>query len=151
MSGLLRCAWLGDHLPPEIRTSMNELDDVEERMKKSREMLENIEISIEWARLEMESVDDGTTTATTAAERATPATDRSKVDESITMRSLLFQRDPKWRTRIGTYSNTLDMLASNLDAVKSHSDVEVRERKKALSNEIVRLMNELDRLVGTIL
>jgi hypothetical protein len=149
MAGLLRYAWLGDHLPPEIRISMDELDDVEKRMHTSREELDNIETSIERARLE--SVDDGTTTATTTAARATPATDTSKdVDESITRRSFLFQQDPTLRTRIGMCSNTLDVLASTVDNVKSHSDTEVKKRKKASSDEIVRLMNELDRIVSTI-
>ncbi|KAL3769036.1 hypothetical protein ACHAW5_005152 [Stephanodiscus triporus] len=133
MSGLLRWVWLGDHLPPHIRRSMDDLDDVEKRMVESDEELEQIEISIERARLE--SVDGGTTNG----------------DDNESRRQSLFQQDPKLRTRIGLYSSTLDMLASSIDSVKSHSDDEVKRRKKALSNNIVELMNELDRMISIFL
>ena len=141
MSGLLRYAWLGDHLPPQIRQSMNDLDHAEKLMVESEEELEQIEILIERARLE--SVDDGST----ATAASSPAAGAAKDDES--RKQSLFQQDPKLRTRIGLYSNTLDKLASSVDSVKSHSDEEVKRRKKTLSNNIVELMNELDRMIST--
>lgn len=112
---------------------MDDLDDVEKRMVESDEELEQIEISIDRARLER--VDGGTTNK----------------DNDESRRQSLFQQDPKLRTRIGLYSNTLDKLASSIDSVKSHSDDEVKRRKKALSNNIVELMNELDRMISIFL
>ncbi len=137
---------MGDHLPPEIRISMNDLDDVERRMDKSQEELETIEISIESARLE--SLDDGTTMDTAGA--CGLATDASKDVHESMERSILFQQDPTLRTRIGLLSYTLDTLASTIDSVESHSDEEVKKRKKALSNKIVEMMNELDRMISTL-
>jgi hypothetical protein len=141
MTGLLRYAWLGDHLPPQIRQSMNDLDHAEKRIVESEKELEKIEISIERARLE--SVDDGST----ATAGTSPAAGAAKDDES--RKQSLFQQDPILRTKIGLYSNNLDKIASSIDSVKSHSDEEVKRRKKTLSNNIVELMNELDRMIST--
>mmetsp|Transcript_23961 Transcript_23961/g.42886 ORF Transcript_23961/g.42886 Transcript_23961/m.42886 type:complete len:188 (-) Transcript_23961:8-571(-) len=136
MQGLLQLLWIGDFLPPNLRQSMDELDKVEERMGSSEEQLEHIEILVERARLE--SVDGSTL----------PAKDDVTSDE-LELKSQLFQQNPKLRTRIGIFSNKLDTLAAIIDSVKSHSDEEVKQRKKQLINRIVELMNELDRMIAS--
>jgi hypothetical protein len=57
--------------------------------------------------------------------------------------------DPKYRTRIALYSNTLDTLASSIDSIMTYNDDDVKRRKKLLSNTIVRLMDDLDKLLSS--
>jgi hypothetical protein len=57
--------------------------------------------------------------------------------------------DPKYRTRIALYSNTLDTLASSIDSILSYNDDDVKRRKKLLSNTIVMLMDDLDKLLSS--
>mmetsp|Transcript_3704 Transcript_3704/g.8107 ORF Transcript_3704/g.8107 Transcript_3704/m.8107 type:complete len:191 (-) Transcript_3704:113-685(-) len=139
MPGLLRLVWVGDCLPPHLRQSMDDLDKVEDRMCKSEDQLEQIEILVERARLE--SV-DGSSSATSQ----TPAADVNS-DE---LKAQLFQQNPELRTRIGIFSNKLDTLAAIIDSIKSHSDEEVKRRKKQYSNRIVELMDELDRMIASL-
>jgi len=125
-------AWQGDFLPPQLRNSMDELDKIEERMGKSEEQLEQIDILVEKARLDsVDFVDD----------------DDVNQEE---LKTFLFQQNPDLRTRIGIFSNKLDTLAAMIDAIESNSDDEVKQRKKQLSNKIVELMNELDNMLGSL-
>ena len=144
--GLLRFIWVGDYLTPKLRQSMDKLDQVERRITKSDEQLEQIDILIERTRLE--SVDAGSTTTTKSN-----ATSKSDEGEKITQEELtnrLFQQYPKLRTKIGIFSNKLDTLAACIDDIKSHSDDEVKARKKYLSNRIVELMNGLDGMIASL-
>lgn len=135
IKGLLRLLWVGDHLPPHLRMSMDELDKVEKRMDTSEEQIAQIEILVEKARLD--SVD------------SVPSSAEEQLDTDE-LRTVLFQQYPELRTRIAIFSNKLDTLAAILDSVQSHSDEEVKLRKKQLSNRIVVVMNELDRLVASL-
>ena len=154
--GLLRYIWVGDYLPPKLRQSMDKLDQVEIRITKSDEQLEQIEILIERTRLE--SVDAGSTTTKNNAtsksdEGASSIHQQSINEEKITQEELtnrLFQQYPKLRTKIGIFSNKLDTLAACIDDIKSHSDDEVKARKKYLSNRIVELMNGLDGMIASL-
>ncbi|KAL7554512.1 hypothetical protein ACHAWF_017969 [Thalassiosira exigua] len=136
MRGLLRLVWLGDFLPSHLRQSMSDLDKVDERMKAAGEQLEQIEILVETVRLD--SVDGSTTP---------DVTNDVDYDES---RTELFRQYPELRTRIGIFSNKLDTLAAMIDSIKSYSDEEVKRRKKSLSNQIVDLMNDLDRMIASL-
>jgi len=138
INGLLRLIWEGDFLPPHLRKSMEELDKVEGSMSKSGEQLEQIEILIERARLE--SVDGSNNTS---------AEDDEQLN-SEEAKKRFFQQNPELRTRIAIFSNKLDTLAAMIDSTKSHSDDEVKRRKKYLSNCIVALMTELDRMVASL-
>ncbi|KAL7531149.1 hypothetical protein ACHAXR_003872 [Thalassiosira sp. AJA248-18] len=139
MQGLLRLLWEGDHLPLNLRQSMDELDKIKDRMVKSEDQLEQIEILVERARLE--SV-DGSSISASPSEEGVVSNDELKTQ--------LFQQSPELRTRIGIFSNKLDTLAATIDAVKSHSDQEVKLRKKQLSNRIVELMTELDGMIDSL-
>ena len=150
--GLLRYIWVGDYLPPNLRQSMDKLDQVEIRITKSDQQLEEIEILIERARLE--SVDGSTTNDITTTEGTSIQQKQSQsINDKITQEELtnrLFQQYPKLRTKIGIFSNKLDTLAACIDDIKSHSDDEVKTRKKYLSNRIVELMNGLDGMIATL-
>ena len=145
--GILQLIWVGDYLPPKLRKSMNELDKVEVRIVKSDQQLEQIEVLIERARLE--SV-DGSTKLTPRMKNGNnnPQPQAQISQEELTNR--LFQQYPQLRTKIGIFSNKLDTLAACIDDIKSHSDDEVKSRKKALSNRIVALMNSLDGMIATL-
>ena len=145
--GILQLIWVGDYLPPKLRKSMNELDKVEVRIVKSDQQLEQIEVLIEKARLE--SV-DGSTKLTPRMKNGNskPQPQAQISQEELTNR--LFQQYPQLRTKIGIFSNKLDTLAACIDDIKSHSDDEVKSRKKALSNRIVALMNSLDEMIATL-
>lgn len=151
--GLLRYIWVGDYLPPKLRQSMDKLDQVEIRITKSDEQLEQIEVLIERARLE--SVDGSTTNIGTRDDEGTSIQQKQSqsINDKITQEELtnrLFQQYPKLRTKIGIFSNKLDTLAACIDDIKSHSDDEVKTRKKYLSNRIVELMNGLDGMIATL-
>lgn len=140
--GIARWIWLGDHLPPKLRQSMDELDEIQERMTKSEQELEKIEISVERIRLESIDVDNDDDGDSDIILNST----RTEMQSS----SLIFQQCPELRTQIGIFSSTLDKIAASIDAVKSHSDDEVKKRKKQLSNGIVKLMNDLDSIITSI-
>lgn len=144
--GILRLLWEGDHLPPHLRQSMDQLEKIEGRMIKSETQLEHIEVLVEKARLD--SVDGSTATA--------DADDNNKEDKdkdtlsAEEVKASLFQSNPELRTRIGIFSNKLDTIAAQIDDVKSHSDEEVKQKKKQLSNRIVQLMNEMDGMIASL-
>ena len=135
--GIARWIWLGDYLPPQLRQSMDELDEVQTLITNSEQELEQIEISIE--RIRLESVDDDDDD-----DEITDSTQTKMASRA------LFQHNPKLRTQIGIFSNTLDTLAASIDSIKSHSDDEVKQRKKQLSNGIVKLMNDLDSIIASL-
>jgi len=110
---------------------MDELDGVEILMAKSVQELEQIEVSVE--RIRLESVDDEIMNST----------------PSDMENSSIFQQNPELRTQIGIFSNNLDKLAAKIDSIKSHSDEEVKQRKKCMSNGIVKLMNDLDTMIAS--
>jgi hypothetical protein len=118
---------------------MDELDEVQTLMAKSEQELEQIEISIERIRLESVDYDDDDDD-----DEITDSTQTEMASRS------LFQHNPKLRTQIGMFSNTLDTLAASIDSIKSHSDDEVKQRKKQVSNGIVKLMNDLDSIIASL-
>lgn len=141
MEGIARLIWLGDFLPPQLRISMDKLDEIEALMLKSQQELEQIEISVE--RIRLESVDDDRTMTYSDAAAGTAASSEETTDIQISV----FRQKPELRTQIGVYSYKLDTLAASIDSVKSHSDDEVKRRKKQISNGIVKLMNDLDTII----
>ncbi len=115
---------------------MDELDEAQKLLEKSQEEFELLEISVERMRLESVDYDDVDDIIMNSTQTETENT------------SSLFQHNPVVRTQIGIFSNNLDQLAALIDSLKSHSDHEVKQRKKMLSNGIVKLMNDLDSLIA---
>eukprot|EP00986_Skeletonema_menzelii_P010733 scaffold5357_cov150-Skeletonema_menzelii.AAC.11 len=144
MEGMLRYIWIGDFLPPHIRDAMDKLDNVSKRMVEAEIQLEEIEILI--GRVELESVD---------GPRRSPEEQNSNntsdtADDKEELKKQLFQQYPEVRTKIGLFSTSLDKLAYTIDSINSHRDADVKTRKKELSNNIVALMNSLDRMVSSL-
>lgn len=126
LSGLLRYIWVGDYLLPHIRSSMNELDIVEQRLLECTTEMEHIISSMNI------SIHDN--------QQQQQQEGRNPQSPPV---------DPKYRTRIALYSNTLDTLASMIDSIMTYNDDDVKRRKKYLSNTIVRLMDDLDKLLSS--
>ncbi len=148
INGILRYIWVGDHLPPLIREAMDKLDTVEERMTMAEVQLETIEILIE--RTLLESVDGPTASSTELNDQdQTKKGDPSETDR-YDLQKHLFQQHPELKKDIALFSNLLDEMAASIDAINSQSDEEVKRRKKGLSNKIVNLMNELDRMMASL-
>ena len=145
ISGLLRYIWVGDYLPPNIRQSMNALDDVERRLMESTKEMEQISMNIiidnqQTMQHQFDSEDRN--------EKTTKNRRRADYQSPLYYTSSFERVDPKLRTRIALYSNTLDTLASMIDSIMSYNDDDVKSRKKSLSNTIVKLMDDLDKLIS---
>ena len=145
ISGLLRYIWVGDYLPPNIRQSMNALDDVERRLMESTKEMEQISMNIiidnqQTMQHQFDSEDRN--------EKTTKNRRRADYQSPQYYTSSFERVDPMLRTRIALYSNTLDTLASMIDSIMSYNDDDVKSRKKSLSNTIVKLMDDLDKLIS---
>ena len=125
--------------PPNIREAMNQLDKVDIRMKEEEMQLDEIEILIE--RVELESVDGPISDLHQNNSNVEEASRSGKEEE---LKKQLFEQYPELRTSIALFSNRLDTLASTIDSVNSHQDMEIKTRKKKLSNKIVAMMSCLD-------
>ena len=137
IQGLARYIWIGDYLPPSIRKSMDELDEISKDMTKCDPQLERIEMLVQRALLE--SVDGP------ALHDLSEASDSSKEE----IHKQIFKQNPELRKDIGFFSTKLDRLAARIDSVLSHGDDEVKIRKKLLSNKAVLMMDGLDSLLAS--
>ena len=148
ISGLLRYIWVGDYLPPNIRQSMNALDDVERRLVESAKEMEHISMSTIIDDNQKQQTMQHQFDSEDGNEKTTK--NRRRADyQSPQYYTPSFERvDPKLRTRIALYSNTLDTLASMIDSIMSYNDDDVKSRKKSLSNTIVKLMDDFDKLIS---
>jgi ElaB/YqjD/DUF883 family membrane-anchored ribosome-binding protein len=112
---------------------MNELDIVQQRLLDCATEMEQIISSMNVI------IDDN----------QQPQQHEGRNPQSRLQSSLYEHVDPKYRTRIALYSNTLDKLASMIDSILSYNDDDVKRRKKLLSNTIVMLMDDLDKLLSS--
>ena len=138
--GIFRYIWLGDYLPPPIRKSMDDLDGISQDLNRSESQLENIETLVQRALLE--SV-DGPFTYEIDSENANNCSKQE-------IQTQIFQQNPGLRKEIGFFSTRLDRLAARIDTVLSHSNDEVKKRKKQLSNKVVALMDALDTTIAML-
>ena len=126
--------------PPNIREAMVKLDKVDYRMNEEEMQLDEIETLIE--RVELESVDGPITDVYQNNSNVDEASRSGNKEDEL--KKQLFQQYPELRTKISLFSNRLDTLASTIDSVNSHRDMEIKTRKKKLSNKIVAMMTCLD-------
>lgn len=141
--GICRYIWIGDHLPPSIRVSIDCLDEISKELTKCEAHLDRIEIIVQRALLE--SVDGPVGNADHSD--ASGINPHSKEE----IKNQIFQQNPDLRKDIGFLSSRLDRLAARVDSVLSHSDDEVKKRKKHSSTRVVELMDALDKLVATLM
>lgn len=141
LSGCLRYVWEGDHLPPHVRDAFDELDKVEyKQLKKERKRLEKIEVTIQLAKLN--SVDSGME-GNDKKSSASSSADSTVVEGDETLNDILAQT-PTLTKDLAGLSYSLDVLASTVDSVGSHGNVDVKARKKVLSNALVQMMERVD-------
>ena len=140
LSGCLRYIWEGDHLPPHIRDAFDELDKVEyKQLRKEQKRLEKIEVAIELAKLN--SVDAGyEKSCNEGSGNATSSNDNT--DEAGT--NYILAQSPNLTKDLAGLSYNLDVLAATVDSVTSHNDLELKARKKRLSNKLVQMMEQVD-------
>ncbi|KAL3799746.1 hypothetical protein HJC23_010396 [Cyclotella cryptica] len=136
IQGFFRYIWIGDYLPPPIRKSVDELDELDELVNKCEPQLDHIETLVQRALLD--SVDGPISIS------------NEFVGSREELQKQIFQQNPELRKDIGMFSSRLDRLAARIDSVMSHSDEEVKRRKKQLSSKIVLLMTELDKIITTL-
>mmetsp|Transcript_63214 Transcript_63214/g.75984 ORF Transcript_63214/g.75984 Transcript_63214/m.75984 type:complete len:179 (+) Transcript_63214:49-585(+) len=123
--GILRLLWEGDHLPQEIRKSLNTLKKIEQTdIQKMKQSMDEIELGIEIAILN--SVDCNLSF--------------EKVNVSSTMRK-----------KMGIASSELDKIASTLDSVHVNENSSLRAKRKMLSKEIVIMMEHMDVLIEKVI
>ena len=121
-----------DHLPPEIRDAIDDLEDIEESdIPSAISNLDEIDVIIQTAILN--SVSDS----------STPSTSQKK--EILT--ALPPKTLSKLKTKISMVSHDLDGIAANIDSVRSSGNIEVKARKKRLSSLAVSLMKRADEFV----
>ena len=119
--GFVRLVWEGDHLEPNIREAWDALDGLEANaVPREMNRLEQVEISIETARLN--SVDGS--------------------DDQI------LEQYPQIKKDLSMVSYRLDKVAAEVDSVQSHGNVEVKRRKKCLSNKLVGMTERADSLIA---
>jgi hypothetical protein len=119
--GFVRLIWEGDHLEPTTREAWDALDGLEANaLPREEKRLEKLEIAVETARLN--SVDGS--------------------DDQI------LEQYPQIKRDLSMVSYRLDKVAAEVDSVQSHGNVEVKRRKKHLSNTIVYMMERADSLIA---
>ena len=134
--GTLRLLWEGDHLPPEIRDALDILNDVEQRlMPKEQHRLEQIEVTIETAKLN--SVDG-------------PSGKSSQVEGKEIRDSNILEQSPRLKKDLSTLSDRLDKLAAKVDSVRSRNDPQLKNRKKCLSSELVSFADRCDSIISSL-
>jgi len=120
VEGTLRYIWEGDPYPPERRDAMNRLGKVELAIEQES-LLDCLEESL--ARARLDSVEDVT----------------------IIEPQWIIAHAPRDLERdLAKISHDLDTLAANVDAVPSHGDAEIKRRKKAYSEQVVKMMARAD-------
>mmetsp|Transcript_8580 Transcript_8580/g.18469 ORF Transcript_8580/g.18469 Transcript_8580/m.18469 type:complete len:176 (-) Transcript_8580:53-580(-) len=134
VGGFFRFVWEGDHLTPDVREAVDALDELESNgIPKEEKRLEKVEIAIETARLN--SVDDPSPTPGEQGD----ATDLDNI----------FEQYPQIKNDLSMLSYQLDKVAANIDSVQSCGSVEVKRRKKYLSNLLVKMMEKTDGLIAS--
>jgi len=142
IAGTARLIWEGDHLPTEVRESMDSLDEIEGvSIPKEERVLEKIEVTVETARLN--TVDGPVFTTNTGGKNPTDDVVLSAGGDNEVL-----SQYPHLRTDISTLSYRLDKLAATADSAQSHGNVEVKRRKKQLSSIIVKMMERTDALMA---
>jgi len=127
LNGLLRLIWEGDHLPPDVRESVDALYTLEsDALPKEECNMERVQVTIETVLLN--SVDDE---PSSGAETKT-----------------ILEHHPQIRRDLSMLSYRLDAIAADVDSVLSCGNADVKMRKKQLSDVLVRLMKKTDSLIA---
>ena len=129
--GSLNLIWEGSPYPPRIRDRMETLDDVQCSSESNEAEIVRLEAAYQQAQSDVSE-----------------ASRESATSESIIIKLWEEKAACKdLRLALASLSDTLDKLAARVDATPSEGETDVKDRKKALSNALVLLMDRIDRLV----
>lgn len=143
LGGLLRLIWEGDHLSPEVRDAVDTLEDLEKRLLPKRKRdLNKIRLQIERAKLDSVDGGDENLSSDETTSFKSPNEERGQLQNDI-----ILMTSPAIKKDISMLSHNLDTLVAKIDSVQSHGNLEVKERKKKLSNLLVEMMRDVDELI----
>lgn len=140
VQGTLRLLWEGDHLPPEIREAMDELDDAEET-EIPRVITKIDEIELALRRIFSSSNGNNSNYCTTTDTKSNIQYKKEILNGLPPLALSTFKRD------LSVVSHDVDRIAADIDSVRSHGDEDVALRKKKLSNLIVSSMKRVDHIM----
>lgn len=133
--GAFRYAWQGDPYSPNVRASVDVLDDVERVLPNVECRIEQLEESL--ARTKLNVIDGGG--------------DNKSSPDYLLLRPVWSQlhapRD--LQCDLAKIDSTLDKLAGKVDTVYTYTELHLKTSKKALSQVLVRLMERLDVLLAS--
>ncbi len=137
-----------DPLPPDVRLAMEKLDELEySKLPKREHLLEQLELEIELASLN--SVDDDVTT------HQSPL--RHQTNPNTTSAGTLNNShgggvhvSGKTKQNIAILSSKLDDLVAAIDSIATLQSHELKQRKKVLSSEAVKLLERIDILISKV-
>jgi len=123
--------WEGSPYHPKIRDRSETLDMEQEKIDEKERAIAALEDGLDIARR------DGPSGEAAAA-----------VDSSeIVRRWQTYLLISDVRTHLAQLSDDLDKVAARIDGIPSSGEVEIKERKKALSQTLVQLMERMDALI----
>jgi hypothetical protein len=161
LSGTLRLVWEGDHLPSHIRASIDKLLAIEGNIKKEKKKINTLSVTIETAKLNsvdeivMRDEDDVEEQDKEVQEQEQKEEKDYEIIGDTTPRNeshvppppkrhYILSQVPSLMTDLSRLSYVLDKFAAELDQVSSHSDADVKRRKKELSKKVVDMMEVCD-------
>lgn len=154
LSGTLRLAWEGDHLPSHIRVSIDKLLEIEGKIKKEKKKISTLSVTIETAKLnsvdEIVNQDKDDEDEKQEEEQEEEEKDYEIIGDTtrnethVPKRHYILSQVPSLMTDLSRLSYVLDKFAAELDQVSSHGDAEVKRRKKELSKKVVDMMEVCD-------
>lgn len=144
VNGALRYIWEGDPYSLEIRTCIDTLDKVNHLKKKLSNKVSQLEESFERAKLDSIDYNAPSNNVIQLWKKYLPKSMQTKNSS-----------DDNLRQRLALLSHDADKLAAMVDQVLASSSsrepihilVDIRQRKKIASNEIVLLMERIDKLI----
>ena len=141
VSGAIRYIWEGDHLSPEVRYEMDQLESLEKQMRIQKKKMNKIGFVIETAKLN--SVDEIVHDFDWNGEVEDTNTDGYENDQ-LHKRHYILSQIPSLSKDLGMLSYNLDNMAAKVDSVQSHGDDSIKAQKKGLSHKLVEMMGICD-------
>ena len=154
--GAMNYIWEGDPYP-HIRQYLTQLDQLTQQLDQAETILGQLQETRERAQLECIDYHD-TTTDYSNNKNIKTAHDQQSVQLLVqtwqdTWKATYYYHQKKrdLATVAGGLSQLLDRTAARIDAVPAASHALVKQRKKALSQRVVQLMEQTDHCIGVLI
>ena len=134
-AGAFRFLWQGDPYTPQVRESVDVLEEVESKMASHEIRIDRLEESL--ARSRLDTIDGGT--------ESDYFPHRSMIKNIWTR--IYAPRD--LRRDLSQLNSMLDRQAAKVDGVATYSEMPLKIRKKRLSQQLVSLMERVDILLSS--